>query len=43
MVGIKRAGELEKLEAEENRKSKKKYEQISKGTAVVAEQHRQEP
>ena len=43
IVGIKRAGELEKLEAEENRKSKKKYEQISKGTAVAAEQHRQEP
>ena len=43
LAGIKRAGELEKLEAEENRKFKKKYEHISKGTVVATEQHCQEP
>ena len=43
LVGIKRAGELEKLEAEENQKFKRKYEHIPKGTAVAAEQHRREP
>ena len=37
LAGIKRARELEKLEAEENRKFKKKYEHISKGTVVAAE------
>ena len=43
IVGIKRVGELEKLEVEENRKTKKKYEQNTKETTVVAKQHRQEP
>ena len=43
LAGIKRARELEKLEAEENRKSKKKYEQISKGTGMSAKQHCREP
>ena len=43
IVGIKRAGELEKLEVEENRKTKKKYEQNTKEMAVAAEQHRREP
>ena len=43
LVGIKRAGELEKLEAEENRKFKRKYEHIPKGTAVAAKQHHREP
>ena len=43
IVGIKRVGELEKLEAEENRKTKKKYEQNTKEMVVAAEQHRREP
>ena len=37
IVGIKRVRELKKLEAEENRKTKKRHEQNTKETAVAAE------
>ena len=41
--GIKRAGDLESLETEENRKVKRKQKKNNQGAAVTAEQHRQEP
>ena len=40
---IKRAGDLEKLETEENRKAKRKQKKNALGAAVTAEQHRREP
>ena len=42
-IGFKRVRELEDLEAEEDRKTKRKYGRSSKETAVAAEQHRREP
>nr|POE50650.1 hypothetical protein CFP56_00108 [Quercus suber] len=41
--GIKRTGELEELEAEENRNVKRKQKKNTKETAVTAVQHRREP
>ena len=41
--GIKRAGDLERLEIEENRKFKRKHKKNTQGAAVTAEQHRREP
>ena len=40
---IKRAGDLESLETEENRKAKRKQKKNTMGAAVTAEQHRREP
>ena len=40
---VKRAGDLEKLETEENRKAKRKQKENTLGAAVTAEQHRREP
>ena len=40
---IKRAGDLESLETEENRKAKRKQKKNTMGAAVIAEQHRREP
>ena len=40
---VKRAGDLEKLETEENRKAKRKQKKNTLGAAVTAEQHRREP
>ena len=41
-IGFKRMGELENLEAEEDRKTKRKYGRNSKETVVATEQHRRE-
>ena len=41
--GIKRTGKLEELEAEENRKLKRKQGKKTKDSAVTAVQHRREP
>ena len=41
--GLKRAGELEILKIEENRKLKRKQKKNSQGAAVTAEQHRRKP
>ena len=40
---VKGAGDLEKLETEENRKAKRKQKENTLGAAVTAEQHRREP
>ena len=41
--GIKRVGDLESLETEENRKAKRKQKKNTMGAAVTAEQHRRKP
>ena len=41
--GIKRAGDLESLATEENRKVKRKQKKNTQVAAVTAEQHRREP
>ena len=41
--GLKRAGELEILEAEENRKLKRKQKKNTQAMAVITEQHHREP
>lgn len=41
--GIKRTGKLEELEAEENRKLKRKQGKNTKESAVTVVQHRREP
>ena len=41
--GVKRTGELEELETEENRKVKRKQRKNTKEVAVTAMQHRREP
>ena len=41
--GLKRTGELEALETEENRKAKRKQRKNTKEAAVTAVQHRREP
>ena len=38
-IGFKRVGELENLEAEEDRKTKRKYGRSSKETMMAIEQH----
>ena len=40
---IKRVGDLERLETEENRMFKRKHKKNTQGVAVTAKQHRREP